>query len=295
MPFPPKDSSFEYRHLTAVGTTALDTYCNRTLQRYALQTKNWSKEKNAEWLVRIYLADKMILSATVLVNAVKYSCRKNLKIVEPYLCYYSMLCCCRSILFTLPDVSWNGGELMIVTHSKAINLAVDTLRLLDKNIAANAKEQLIYSRSLREMYSYRFPAQGLDVIPQGSLQTIDTVIHLCALLCETAQLNSELLEASIKTNVQGKYFADDEIFKSCFEYRFERGSHFEILFDEDDWRRLGTLVQKEEINFSLANSMSEGMVEDFFFSWGPKDDNLEEDIFDLSNSCREWGVIFPVP
>lgn len=299
MSFKAKFSSFDYSILTTkFGQANLDAYSNKMLMRFAAQTKNWSKEKNAEWLVRTYLSMKMIFSATIMLNTLKYSSKKNLKIVEPYLIYYSLLSCCRALIFTLPDTSWNNGELATITHSKAINLTIDTINSIDKNASSEIKRLLSLSRSFREMYSYRFPARGLSLIPETYRIGLEEVIQTCALLCEIAQLNSEYLESSVMKNVQydplWEEDVDETIYKSCFEYKFDDGEFPDVIFDEEDWYRFGRMDIKNKLPFSLLNSMSEGMTEDFFNAWSPED-NSDVDSFDISNPCREWGIIFPIP
>ncbi len=263
-----------------------------------MQTKRWGKEKNAEWLVRTYLSMKMIFSATVLLNALKYSSKKNLKIVEPYLMYYSLLCCCRALIFTLPDALWNKGELATITHSKAINLTIDTFASIDRNVSIEIKRLLSLTRSFREMYSYRFPARGLLVIPENFRIGLDEVIRSCTLLVEIAQLNSECLESSVMKNVRydpsWQDDVDEEMYKVCFEYKFDDGEFSDVILDEDDWYRFGRMDIKYKLPFSLLNSMSEGMTEDFFNAWAPEESH-DIDAFDVSNPGIEWGIIFPIP
>lgn len=295
MSFPPKNSFFEYRYLTTqFSQEELSKYCDRTLQRYALHTKSWSDNKNAEWMTRSYLSIKMILSATVMTNSLVYSRKKNVTIVEPYLSYYSILCCCRSLLFTLPDLNWNQGELLAVTHSKAINVTTDAFNLIDKNAAERIKQRLKVAQSLREMYSYRFPANGLSSTSEDFPIVVNEIIDFCALLCEFAQLNSDLLEASVNKNVKGNYNSDDQIYYSCFEYRFDDGKNVSVLIDNEDWYRLSRMVARAKLPHNFLSLMTQGMVEDFFFSWDPPEDNSEEDVFDMSSSLSNWHLIYPV-
>jgi hypothetical protein len=300
MSFKAKYSSFEYSVLTKkIGQANLDVYSNKMLMRFAAQTKKWSKEKNAEWLVRTYLSMKMIFSATIMLNTLKYSNRKNLKIVEPYLIYYSLLSCCRAIVFVLPDVTWNKGELATLTHSKALTLTIDTVKAIDKTASAEINRLLKLSKSFREMYSYHFPAKGLSVIPEKYRIEIDEVIQACTLLSEIAQLNSEFLESSLSKNARydplWEEDVDEDIFKACFEYKFNDGGKYDdVIFDEDDWYRFGRMAIKYKRPFSLLNSMSEGMTEDFFNSWTPEN-NDDDDVFDIGSPCPEWEIIFPIP
>lgn len=66
------------------------------------ETNNWNSDKNSEWILREYLSIKMILSSSILLSSAEFSIKKNLRVVEPYLIYYSLLNCSRAVLFTSP-------------------------------------------------------------------------------------------------------------------------------------------------------------------------------------------------
>ena len=62
-----------------------ESVASRLLQRYSRITKAWNIDQNSEWLCRLYLAAKMIMVATLQINAMHYSDDRNLRIVVPYL------------------------------------------------------------------------------------------------------------------------------------------------------------------------------------------------------------------
>ncbi|MCD9518572.1 hypothetical protein [Photobacterium phosphoreum] len=95
------------------------------LQKYAKLTKSWNSELNSEWTCRCYFATKMILNSTVLLINAEYAEEKNLRIVKPYLHYYAVLSLLRCIVYTLPELSWDDGKLIQISHTKAINLAIN--------------------------------------------------------------------------------------------------------------------------------------------------------------------------
>src|SRR5439155_23933210 len=113
-------------------------YCESLHGRYKQLTKGWTRELNAEWLARHYLALKMILSATLLAATRDQALAGNLQAVEPYLSYYGALSVCRAIQFTLPEQAWNGGELVGSKHPDIIKAAKSTLRSLSPSYGDRA-------------------------------------------------------------------------------------------------------------------------------------------------------------
>lgn len=85
-------SGFEYIEIPKIFSEGeIISICDSLRQRFAIHTKPWSKEANTEWVVRMYLAVKMILSSNVMLTSLEYAMNKNLKFVAPYLLYYSLL------------------------------------------------------------------------------------------------------------------------------------------------------------------------------------------------------------
>lgn len=172
--------------------------CNQELMaNFSLQTKSWSKEKNSYWVLRNYLGVKMILSSSVMLSSLEFAIDKNLRVVEPYLIYYALLNCCRAIIFTSPNVEWNSGEVMTMTHTKIINLTVDSVNRFNKKEAKRVRNILEKARDYRELFSYKFPANGISDFNVDSKLAIEE----CKFLSEIAQYQSELLEKSYDKNV----------------------------------------------------------------------------------------------
>ncbi|WP_085333408.1 hypothetical protein [Clostridium sporogenes] len=88
---------------------------------HSVCNKKMDSKLNSEWVVRHYLATKMILSATVMLSSLDYCIDKNVRISVPYLSYYSILTCCCAVIFTLPDVKWNNDTFIQMNHSKIAN------------------------------------------------------------------------------------------------------------------------------------------------------------------------------
>ena len=107
------DYGFPYSKLITWFTKDdISRYCINFRQQCSKITKKWDKTKNAEWSARHYLSIKMILSASVMVSSAAFSKERNIRITEPYLYYYSILSCCRALIFTLPRIEWESAKIL---------------------------------------------------------------------------------------------------------------------------------------------------------------------------------------
>ena len=275
---------YSFRELNSLfGEDECKKVADNLSVRYSKLTKVWDVDKNSEWLCRTYLSAKMIMTATLQLNAIEYSSKKNLRLVVPYLAYYSLLSLVRSVVYTLPEVPWDDGKLISISHHKAINLAFNHISNLDKGVADRFKAFCLKVKAYRELISYRSPSSGDENI--GSIAEIESV---ATILCEVAQFNSEVLEASILKKSDQATFVFAEKYISALSGCKIEGERF---FDREDTYRLGYLKRKYPISPNILHIMTEGHVEDFFGAWLPQDDE-GDDVFDPDNN---WQLIFDIP
>lgn len=260
----------------------IETYSKSLSVKYAEITKKWDDDKNSEWIARIFLSAKMILSASVMLESLEYAERKNLRTVIPNLEYYSILSAIRSVLFVSPLLEWQKGELIKQTHKKSINVISDWLSILDKELAERFKKFILHSKAYRELISYRAPSSG-DLFKKS---TEFDVIELCELLVELAQLHSEVLERSIHKNVKETFSFKKEYISQVCHSEIDGNS----FWDSEDEYRLDYLRRKYPMPTNIQHIMSEGHVEDFFGSWCAEEET-DDDIF---NPDDNWYIIFDV-
>lgn len=274
---------YSYRKLFGVCTESkLISTTNRVLSRYSNLTKSWNITTNSEWTCRHYLATKMILNATVLTNALDYSNELGVRIANPYFEYYATLSVLRALVYTIPSESWNDGELMSIRHSKTINVAFDWLAKFDVGTADRLKRMARQLKAQREVISYKAPASG-DSILEDSYDLFELLI----VIAETAQLNSELLEASVEKNASPEnFFVEDKHVKQISRFEIEGFS----FSDREDNYRLDYIRRKQPQPLNLAATMTEGQTEDFIGAW----DGEEEGMFN-NGSPANWQEIFDIP
>lgn len=273
---------YDFRELTrSVDEQNTKKIANTISNRYSKISKLWDNEKNSEWICRIYLSAKMVMTATMQINSMEHAEKYNIRITTPYLTYYSLLALLRGIVYTLPEVEWDNGKLIEISHHKAINLAFDHISIFNKNLSDKLKNITLKSKAYRELISYRSPTSG-DLLTKP----ID-IKKTATLLAEIAQFNSEILESSILKN------ANDSSFEFLFNYITVlslvtlEGNDF---FDSEDVYRLNYLRLKYSRPPNILHIMTEGHVEDFFGAWSPKD--KVEGAFDPD---KNWGIIFDIP
>jgi len=259
-----------------------ESVASRLLERYSKITKSWEVARNSEWLCRLYLGAKMIMVATLQINSMYYAELKNLRIVVPYLKYYSLLSLLRAIVFTLPEFEWKDGELIRISHSSTIDGAILHLGKFNSSLASSVKSDILAIKAERELVSYRAPSSGDEQLSQNN-----RFLALCTLLAEVAQFNSELLEVSVLK------YGDREAFVLNPDY-LDKISAIEIdghyFGDKEDAYRLDYLSRKYPLPANLMHIMTEGHVDDFFGAWCSPD-NTEGDFNPDELKC----IIFDIP
>lgn len=253
----------------------------KLMQQFSLLTKSWNADLNSEWTVRAYFSAKMVLAASVMAQSLRYAEDHNLRAVTSYLSYYTVMHSLRAIAFTSPNVAWNDGELLMMTHSKTINVSCDEISQFNRELSGRVKQAVLHLKAFRELISYRAPSSG-DRFPKPDFD----IFEYSRCFLEVAQLQSELLEASIEKNVTESYDLQDEVLSHVTDIDMD-GIHFH---DQEDWYRLGYLARKHPRPANILHIMSEGHVEDFFGSWCADDEN--EKSFDPD---EDWRILFDVP
>jgi hypothetical protein len=274
---------YDYREIPSVfEENKCGTVVTNMLTRYSKITKSWSPELNSEWLYRAYLAAKLIMQATLTINSMHYAQEKNLRVVVPYLRYYSALSLIRAIVLMLPEAPWNNGRVITLGHEKVLNIAASHIAEFEPNFSSLVKHNIQTLRDSRELISYRAPSSGDEAIPG-----VKEFLRMCALLAELAQLDSELMETSIKKN------ADREAFLALPEYLYELsnvsiGQH--TFGDIEDAFRLDYFRRKQPHMLNLRFLMRQDHVDDFFGAWS--NPQKIEGAFDPDEMI---GVIFDIP
>lgn len=277
--------AYSYRKLFELcSEKELAKVAGRIASQYAKLTKDWTCEKNSEWSCRMYFTTKMILNATVLLNSLEFARTSGLRAANPYFEYYAALSLLRGLVYTIPTEDWNSGELMAISHTRAINVAFDWVAKFNKSLATEMKKTALQLKAQRELIAYKAPASG-----DKNLGANYDLTDFLTILAEVAEFNSELLEGSITKN------ADPASFEVLDEHIHQIATveveGFTFSDDEDYWR-LGYVQRKTRRPYHLGLFMHPGQSEDFIGAWDGDEDAGEA----FSNgSPSNWQAIFDVP
>lgn len=222
------------------------------------------------------------MAATLHINSLRHAQEKNLRVVAPYLRYYSVFSTMRAVYLTLPEVEWSDGATLAARHSSVIQRVLEHLRSLDPDYSEKIKAEVYRLKADREFISYRAPSNG-----DGEISENTEEIRLCTLFSEIAQFNSELMQRSLEKHVSPAKFE----FKAEYAERiYFADIEGQRLHDEEDTYRLGRYARKQLSPSNLQSMMRQGHVEDFFGAWAA--DEPDEGGFDPDD---ELLVIFNIP
>lgn len=280
---------YDFAHLYKTSDKQkMSNFIESAFTKVAHITKKWDNDINSEWIVRIYLAGKMIMASTLYLNSYSFSQKRNLRVVTSFLQYYGIAYSMRALLLMHPFESWQDGKILQTTHSKTINVVSDLLsKICGTKFTDETKKKILKLKAHRELISYRAPSTGDAEAPpmdEGELH------DLCRVFVEMAQLYSEILEISCTKNApRGKSFnlLDSYIASAC--HTTIEGFPF---VDEEDIGRLYYLKKKHSIPSNVRQTIAEGHVEDFFGSWLTPKTRPNRYDFDPDRNIR---LIFDLP
>jgi hypothetical protein len=193
--------------------------------------------------------------------------KHNLGVTVPYCTYYGLFLSSRAFLLTVPDVPWKGLVSVEMTHQATLNQAVSFLRRLKSDAKDRWEGVFKGAQAQRELFSYRFPASGLDFLDEGQVE-LDRVLPLCRLLADLAKLNSDCLESSLAKHAKGPFqLIDNDDLALAASYAFGNATKRD-RYDVHWLRRFARGGGKVS---NLAFMAAEGLIEDFFGAWQSQD------------------------
>jgi hypothetical protein len=229
---------YPYRQIPATFTeTAVRPVTERLLARYAKLTKSWNDDENSSWVLRLFMAAKLVMMATLQVNSLRFAGDVNLRVIGPHLRYYALLSLSRAVCLTLPEIDWADGSILTMNHERAIGQTILHVQAFDKKAAGALNSFIRSAKAQRELIDYRAPSTG-----DANLEPMQQLEPHCRLLGELAQMNSELLEVSFEKHTSGAGFSIRENAVRTFASPEIGGAHF---IDYEDARRLSDAETSE--------------------------------------------------
>jgi len=189
-------------------------YVGQLARNYSKLTLNWNDDLNSEWISRHFLATKMILSSSVMLQSLEYAEDKNLRVAVSYLEYYSILMALRAMLFCTPAIGWNKGEMIRLDHKRTLNVAGDILSKLNKELAKKILRYMFHLKAYRELISYRAPSSGdsfekvtcpIHIIFRNSVKSSSS-LRSCILRCWNDRLKRTLtVTLHLRMNILSRF------------------------------------------------------------------------------------------
>lgn len=245
--------------------------------------QHWNKETNSEWVCRFFASVRLILSATSHINTANAVEDKNLMITSPYLRYYALLSLFRTVCYTLPEIKWDHGKMIRISHDNATKLTLSYLEKLDKHVAKAVKDLFKQVKNKRELTAYNAYLKETDATE------IEYFLSICRLLVEIAQFNSELFESTLLEHDKFEQdtfpLLDDYLDKIAF-------FQVESYLSEDNNHQICNIAKKYPQPRNLMALMSNGYIDAHLHWWVGQDD------FNAHSAEHFFGnrrIIFDVP
>lgn len=281
--------AYNYRELPErCSNSEIAGYIQRTRDLFDPIARGFDDDRNTAWFIRSYLSLKFVLGATVLANSAEYAESQNLQVTLPYLCYYTILNCCRSFLLTLPCLDWRGEKTIEMTHNNILTITSDKLKRLGQRHEDAVKPRLWAAKNQRDLFSYRFPASGLAIFGD-SLVSVGEATGIARLLVELAQINLACLEARVVRHKPKSSFGLLELDDMWHTMKYD--TKIEALIDDEDYSRVAYFVRKYKRPTALAALATDGLVEDFFGAWEPAGEWGDANRY---NADRQWDLLLDI-
>ncbi|WP_417488938.1 hypothetical protein [Maricaulis sp.] len=279
-----------------LGRPGLKNYAARTRPLFDSIVKEWSPKLHTQWLLRQYLALKLVMAASIQIGSADHAYEQNIQMAVPYLSYYAMFNAMRANLLTSPRTQW-GKKTLAMGHDRAREDYAKELTFLlsEKEVAAQSK-LAVEAKHGRELMSYRFPASGAPG-PGGFYVYRDAAEKFSRFAAELALFNSFCLYGAVERRFgdmgqPNDFKADLDWLSEGWEHRLkgQRGEQDAIYPDDQDLYQLARLAQRVTKPVPFPWLVGEGGIEDFFGSFVSHVD--DEDAF---NPDEHWDRLVDLP
>lgn len=190
----------------------------------------------------------------------------------------------------VPEQRWRGGGILDdPTHLKVQKVVCDYIRHLSTDVADQYRDISRRALATREMFSYKFPAEGLRGSFASIVPGLGDVTALCQFVAEMAQLHSECLQSSFR-DLPDVELPNASAALGRFLHYEHRSSNISVI-DDEDWYRLWQFARHSNKPMSLHLTARPGLVGDFFQPWiSNKENGGKADQYDADDT--DWRAIF---
>ena len=271
----------------------LPGYANRSRRSFDRIAASWDQASHTEWMVRSFLALKLIMGATVQLAAANYAGDRNLRIAVPYLAYYGLFNAVRAAIIMSPATTW-GKKTFGIGHGDAMKAYEAELRcLMDEPALEDEIATIDEARAGRELQSYRFPGAGAPG-RNGMYVYTDEAERVATLAAELALFNSWCLAAAVERRHADQpswdgFEADGELLDLTWQH--DVGAQSGLFLDDEDSHYAARMGRKVRKPLPLIYLIGEGGIDNFFMAYAREEDGDEEQ-FDAD---EYWHVLLDLP
>jgi hypothetical protein len=229
---------FPYAEIPArIPEKALRDHAKDLRKRCERLAKRWGAERNAEWMVRSYLALRRMISATVLLSSARAARRGKRKPPTSDQVFEGLLEAARASILLLPDQPWSRGELARHPHERVFQLARGSVTDIDPLQGARVSQALEGAMAYRRMSLLRVQAEG-GPKPQVPRLRSDPSTPAARFLCELTQWRSEVLGRVLSERLDPPIGWDFAVLGAAAS----PSAMGEAILDDADARRIGGLM-----------------------------------------------------
>jgi hypothetical protein len=228
---------FPYAEIPArIPEKALREYARDLRKRCERLTKRWGAERNAEWMVRSYLALRRMISATVLLSSARATRKGKRKPPTSDQVFEGLLEAARACILLLPDQPWSRGELARTPHERVFQLTRASVTEIDPLQGARVSQALEGAMAYRRTTLLR--ANGEEKGPQVPRLRSDPATPVARFLCELTQWRSEVLGRVLSERLDPPIGWDFAVLGAAAS----PSAMGESILDDADARRIGGLM-----------------------------------------------------
>jgi len=231
-------SGFPYAEIPArIPEDVLRGYAKELRKRCERLTKRWGAERNAEWMVRSYLALRRMISAATLLSSARATRKGKRKPPTSDQVFDGLLEAARACILLLPDQPWDRGGLARHPHERVFQVARDSVREIDRLQGAWMAKTLEGAMAYRRMSLLRAAGEGEGGPQQPRLRS-DPSTPAARFLCELTQWRSEVLGRVLGERLEPPIGWDFAVLGSAAS----PSAMGEAILDDGDARRIGGLM-----------------------------------------------------
>lgn len=229
---------FPYAEIPArIPEKVLRDHAKDLRKRCERLTKRWGAERNAEWMVRSYLALRRMISATVLLSSARATRKGKRKPPTSDQVFEGLLEAARACILLLPDQPWSRGELARTPHERVFQLTRGSVTEIDPLQGARVSQALEGAMGYRRTTLLRAKGEEMKG-PQVPRLRSDPATPVARFLCELTQWRSEVLGRVLSERLDPPIGWDFAVLGAAAS----PSAMGESILDDADARRIGGLM-----------------------------------------------------